>query len=181
MQKQSSIFHRQLAEVQQEQLLELRTGVFQTTKIMVSIQETITSSQSTSRISEVDGERDEQNAASTVWSMCPTESSVQRYRSTGPAPKSKVRFEFRLQAPFWLKITNRALGMSARRAPFGWEFTFETQNIVKHDDPIMEYAESGNVTAIQELFTKRKASPNDRTWGGETVLGVSGNNPSLCC
>jgi hypothetical protein len=46
---------------------------------------------------------------------------------------------------------------------------------VEHDALIMEYARRGNVTAIQELFTKRMASPNDRTWDGETVLGVSGN------
>jgi hypothetical protein len=172
LQKQNSIFHRQLAEVQQEQLHELRTGVFQTTKIMVSIQETITSSQSASRISEVDGEYDKQNAASTGVSMCPTENLVQTYQRIGQAGTSKRRFEFRLQAPSWLKITNHALEVRAQQAPFGWKFTFEMYNIVEDFAPIMEYSQAGNITAIQEMFTNRKASPNDRTWDGETVLGV---------
>jgi hypothetical protein len=161
-----------LAEVQQEQLLELRTGVFQTTKIMVSIQETITSSQSNSRISEVDGEYGEQNAASAGVSLCPVECLVQTYRRIGQASKKKRRFEFRLQAPSWLKITNNAIEVRVQQAPFGWEFTFEMYNIVDDFAPIMEYAEAGDIAAIQEIFTNRKASPNDRTWHGETVLGV---------
>jgi hypothetical protein len=139
---------------------------------MVSIQETITSSHSTSRASEVDGEYDKQNAASTGVSLCPIESSVQTYRRIGQAAKSKRRFEFRLQAPSWLKITNHALEVRAQRTPFGWKFTFEMYNIVEDFAPIMEYSQAGDITAIQEMFTNRKASPNDRTWDGETVLGV---------
>jgi hypothetical protein len=172
IQKQNSVFNRQWAEVQQEQLDKLRAGVSQTTKVMVSIQETITSSHSTSRISEVDAGYDEQNEASTVLSLLPNERSAKRYRRIGQVAKSKQHFSFQLKAPFWLEITNRALEVSAQRAPFGWEFTFEMYNIVEHDAPIMKYSQAGNITAIQDLFTKQKASPNDRTWWGQTVLGV---------
>jgi hypothetical protein len=173
LQKQNSIFHRQLAEVQQEQLHELRTGVFQTTKIMVSIQDSITSSQSTSRITQVDGSYDLQNNASTGVSACPIESSVRRYRSSGQAAKSERHFELRLQAPFWMKITNRGLGVSAEVSPFSWNIVFKGYSILHEDAPIMKFAQTGNIKAIQELFNKREASPNDRTWRGETVLGVS--------
>jgi hypothetical protein len=167
-----------LAEAQQEKLLELITGVFQTTKIMVSIQETITSSQPTSRISDVDGEHDKQNEASTGVSLCPIESSVQTYRRIGQASK-KRRFEFRLQAPPWLKITNHAIEVRAQQAPFGWKFTFEMYNMVELDAPIMKYSQAGNVTAIQDLFAKQEASPNDRTWWGETALGVGCILPAI--
>jgi hypothetical protein len=146
---------------------------------MVSIQETITS-HSTSRVSEVDGEYDKQNAASTGVSLCPIESSVQTYRRIGQAAKSKRRFEFRLQAPSWLKITNHALEVRAQRAHFGWKFTFEMYNIVEDFAPIMKYSQAGDITAIQDLFAKKEASPNDRTWWGKTVLGVSCIHPVIC-
>jgi hypothetical protein len=147
---------------------------------MASIQGSVTSFQSTSRISEVDDEYDKQNQASTGVSLYPNRSLVQRYRRSGRAAKSKGSFEFRLQAPFWLKITNRALEVRAQRAPFGWKFTFEVYNIVESFASIMEYSQAGNITAIQDLFAKQEASPNDRTWWGQTVLGVSCILPVIC-
>jgi hypothetical protein len=164
LQKQNSIFHRRWAEVQQEQLLELRTGVFQATEVMASIQESITSSPPpTSRISSTDGEDDKFNRSSTGVSLYPNQHSAQGRRKFRQAAKPREHFVFCLRAPLWFKITNRAMEVNAQRAPFGWDFSFKMYNIVPFDAPIMEYASMGNIAAMQALLTKREASPNDRT------------------
>lgn len=77
-----------------------------------------------------------------------------------------------LSAPRWLSLTSRALEISGAKAPFGWDFSIRTYNIVSWDAPVMEYARQGEVSKVQKLLADGNASLSDRNEYGQDILDV---------
>ncbi len=89
------------------------------------------------------------------------------------AVRHRKRMIARLRTPAWLSFSRSAWEICMYRATAGWMFTAQTYRVVPVDAPIMEFAESGDLRAIQALFEKKLASPYDREVDGCTVLDVS--------
>lgn len=74
------------------------------------------------------------------------------------------------RGPVWL--INRAWSLQARQASFGWTFRPRAYHVVPNDSLVFVYAEQDNVQGLQDLFSKREASPFDCNEDNETPLHV---------
>lgn len=76
------------------------------------------------------------------------------------------------QAPKWTSFTRRVLDIKGLKLPAGWNFYFQTYNIIPADSPAWELVQDGDVDGIQSLFRAHQASPFDRDQYGLTLLDV---------
>ena len=76
----------------------------------------------------------------------------------------------RYQLPRWL--ANQAWDFCAKKAYNGWDFQLRQYVIIPYDSLVFEYIRSGNVRGLQELFSKREASPWCCDEDGITLLMV---------
>lgn len=59
------------------------------------------------------------------------------------------------------------------RASSGWTFRPRSYNCIPNDSPIFWYIEKNKVEAVQELFSRKEASPFDCDEHGRQLLSVS--------
>lgn len=79
---------------------------------------------------------------------------------TKVAPTSKWSYLWRLNMPVW--VTSKALEITARRFPGGWDWQLRTYRIVSRDSDVVRYTESGNIAGLQRLFASGQATPFDQ-------------------
>ena len=72
--------------------------------------------------------------------------------------------------PRWL--ANQAWDFCAKKAYNGWDFQLRQYVIIPSDSLAFQYIEQGNVRGLQELFSKREASPWMYDEYGWTLLHV---------
>jgi hypothetical protein len=77
-----------------------------------------------------------------------------------------------LKLPSWLRLTSLCLEIRGARSIYGMSLDVMAYRSVDYDAPIMHYARGGNVQAIQEMFSKRTATPHDTCGGSMTVSSV---------
>lgn len=75
------------------------------------------------------------------------------------------------QGPSWL--VNRAWRLRVIRALSGWTFCCQTYNVIPSDAPVIEYVRQNNVNGLQDLFSRKLASPFDCDGDNWTLLLVS--------
>ena len=97
-----------------------------------------------------------------------------RYRTE--LKREEIMAQYR--APTWL--VNRAWRIQAVKASSGWTFKPRTMNIVPSNSKLFEYAETGDVKGLQDLFTKQEASPFDCNDDGSTALHVRKSSREEC-
>jgi len=76
-----------------------------------------------------------------------------------------------VRMPAWL--INRAWEIQYMKARKGWNFNLSIYNIVPHNSLVFQYATSGNLEGLRDLFKSGLASPFDMDMNGFTVLHVS--------
>ncbi len=77
-----------------------------------------------------------------------------------------------LKLPSWLTRTSFCLEICGQRSLYEISLNLKVYRIFSDTAPIMEFARTGNVAAIQEMFTKGTASPYDTDIWGYSVLDV---------
>ena len=75
------------------------------------------------------------------------------------------------RCPAWL--VNRAWRIQATKACFGWTFSPRTYNVVPRNSPVFQCVRKDDVRGLQDLFSKRLASPSDCDEEDKTLLHVS--------
>lgn len=78
----------------------------------------------------------------------------------------------RLKLPSWLRMTSLCLELCGQRSLYGMSLDVKVYRIVSYDAPIMNFAQTGNVVAIQEMFSNGTATPHDMTDWGDSILKV---------
>lgn len=73
--------------------------------------------------------------------------------------------------PSWL--TNRTWRIRAVKTSFDWSFSPQTYNIIPSNSPVFHLVEENNVKGLQELFSRKEASPFDCDINDFTPLTVS--------
>ena len=76
----------------------------------------------------------------------------------------------RYRLPRWL--ANQAWDFCARKACNGWDFHLRQYVIIPYDSLPFDYIAQRNVRGLQELFSKREASPWSCEEDGNTLLMV---------
>ena len=76
----------------------------------------------------------------------------------------------RYRLPRWL--ANQVWDFCAKKSYSGWDFQLRQYVIISTSSPEFQYALSGNVRGLQELFSKREASPWSCNNEGWTLLHV---------
>ncbi|TVY13607.1 hypothetical protein LARI1_G008209 [Lachnellula arida] len=138
LQKQRHELQREWAELQQRQLDELKTCVSQSTDVVLSLHTTV--GQQASLVSPSFCNSAPSHTASDRDSLEHTAASVQK------AQKRQQTFLAKLRGPRWLPLISRVLEISGSKAPFGWNLSIRTYNIVPSGSPVMDFARHGELS-----------------------------------
>jgi hypothetical protein len=84
----------------------------------------------------------------------------------------------RLKLPSWLRVSTLCFEFRGRRSLYSMALDVKVYRIVSYSAPIFQFSRTGNVVAIQEMFSKGTATPNDMTVWGQSILEVI--SPTSC-
>ncbi|PLB41296.1 uncharacterized protein BDW47DRAFT_133687 [Aspergillus candidus] len=97
------------------------------------------------------------------------ESSQITKRTTGEMqqrrvePTSKWSYLWNLSMPVWM--TSKALEITARRFPGGWNWQLRAYRTISHDSEVVDCITDGDIAGLQRLFASGQATPFDQIDG----------------
>ncbi|KAJ5885423.1 hypothetical protein N7495_009933 [Penicillium taxi] len=89
-----------------------------------------------------------------------SEPSVSTLRKEESIQTRKSRYLWRLSLPSW--ISSQIFELAGTQTGDGWKWQFRSYNEIQEDSKVVQYAETGDLKGLQELFASRQASPFDR-------------------
>ncbi|KAL6877061.1 hypothetical protein J3F83DRAFT_759385 [Trichoderma novae-zelandiae] len=82
--------------------------------------------------------------------------------------KSTGAWQAQLQMPKWLSTSMYELISAPAIA--GWTYTYRVYNVVPDNSEIIQKINDGDLVGVRQMFSSKKASPFDKSQGGESLL-----------
>lgn len=79
-------------------------------------------------------------------------------------------------------MTCKALEISARRFPGGWDWKLRAYSVVSLDAKVVRFTIEGNIPGLEDLFASGQATPFDQVntaAGGLLGVSMAFQNPSM--
>jgi len=93
-----------------------------------------------------------------------------RYKRLGVKVAWQMKLLSRFKLPGWLRQTASCIELYAARGPYGMTIDIRSYRDWPFGAPIIVHAQTGNVSAIQQMFSNGTASPFDMAWLGSTPI-----------
>lgn len=84
--------------------------------------------------------------------------------------KSTGAWQAQLQMPKWLSTS--VYELISEPAIAGWTYTYRVYNVIPDNSEIIARIKKGDVVGVRQMFSSKKASPFDKSQGGESLLYV---------